>query len=135
MINASSLLAPGGEIEPEFFPEEDLDKVTERLDAYLTEGYAKAAALSAGTDRENAATAWAYYRAYSAIYRRLLAAPSTWSLADEGSASYTQKQIESFQSLAAAKLEEFEVWVPVTAPSVASALPLSSGSTYHTFAW
>ncbi len=132
MIDAPSLLAPIGEIELEFFPEEDESTVTERLDAYIAEGTRKSAALS-GAEQDVAVTAWAYHRAYLAIYTRLLAAPSSWSLNDEGSASRTGMQISAFRDLAVAKLSEFNGLV--AAPVTAAPPPVPSGSTVHNFAW
>lgn len=133
MITSLDLRAPAGEIEEEFFPEEDSFAVVDRLSAYLAEGYLKAAALAVGAVQDSAAAAWAYHRAYRAIYTRLSAAPSSVTNSDQGSASYTGAQIKSFADLAAEKLSSFngQVSVAVVPPPPA----LASGSTSHVFSW
>lgn len=131
-VTAASLLSPTGEIEISFFPGENETQVTARLNAYITEGVAKAAALS-GAAQDAPVTSWAYHRAYKAIYTKLLRNPSSWAVEGEGSASISSAQIREFGKLADDKLAEFNGAVVV--PIDANAPPMASSSTSNVFTW
>lgn len=114
-LTSVDLLAPTGDIEASFFPKDDAPVLGERLDAYLAEGYAKASALTAPADRDAAALAWAYHRAYRAIAARLAAQPATVSLDGGMSRTYTAAQVQHFTQLADGYAAEFDVWVVAAA--------------------
>lgn len=103
-LRAQDLLDPDGElVAADLWPDDDESTVEDRLDAYLADGYVKAGAVG-----DEAARQWAYHRAYKGVYTRLLAQPSSVSLSDEGSASYTQTQIAAVGALADQALATFE---------------------------
>lgn len=131
-VAAADLLSPNGEIEVSFFPGEDETAVTGRLTAYISDGNAKAASLS-GAEKDAAVTAWAYHRAYKAIYTKLLRNPSSWSLEGEGSASISGEQIKAFGRLADDYLAVFNAAVVV--PVNANAPSAASSSTVNAFTW
>lgn len=127
---AALLAANGGELEPELFPGETDAQVATRLQGYLDDGYARAAALAAGAAQDAAAAAWAYHRAYKATYLRLSLAPASESVEGEGSKAYTGAQMAAFRALADEKLAEFTRAVTAQAPvepgpvTVTMALPV-----------
>lgn len=113
-LAAIDLRSPDGEIEDWLFPDESSDKLNERLDRYLVEGYEKADDDDVtGTDRDDAAREWAYYRAYRQAWIRLASSPMRMSLRDVGSADYTQTQLDEIWKLAQSHLDEFHLIVPV----------------------
>lgn len=72
-INAVSLVQPTGLLDEALFPEGNLLYLA---DGWLQNAISKAA-VNASTDPDGAATAWVYYRGYTAIADRLANAPST----------------------------------------------------------
>lgn len=100
-VTPQQLLAPVGEIESSFFPTDD--DVTARLQHYVDDALAKEPTAS-----DDAVKAWAYHRAYRAIYVAMSASPATATLNDEGSRSYLVTQIQNFRDLSDAKLREWE---------------------------
>lgn len=117
-VEATDLVAPQGKIEIGFFPGEDEIKTNERLASYLVEGYAKAGSLSAGAQQDAAAEAWAYHRAYIAIYTRLSITPYHAALNDQGSRTYSSQQINVFKELADEMLLLFQAQFPVQSDTV-----------------
>jgi hypothetical protein len=105
-LSGVDLIAPAGEIEEVLFPDEDYTELILRLEYYLTDGYARASGL---TDKiDDAARAWAYHRAYKAVYLRMSASPSETTLNDQGQAVFHKDQAERFLALSEEYLEEFE---------------------------
>lgn len=112
-VAASELRAPKGDIEDSLFPGESSTAISARLQGYLDEGYVKAAAENVLAAKQDAAAkAWAYHRAYRAIYVRLTANPSSISLNDQGSSSFLVTQIENMKQLADSALAVFWELVP-----------------------
>lgn len=112
-VAASDLRAPKGDIEDSLFPGESSTAISARLQGYLDEGYTKAGEEAvASADQDAAAKAWAYHRAYRAIYVRLTSNPSTISLNDQGSSSFLVTQIENMKQLADGALAVFWELVP-----------------------
>jgi hypothetical protein len=108
-LHASDLLYPKGELEAAvLWPGVDPTVVVGNLEEHLTEGYAKAAAITDAATKDQAARQWAYAKAYGGVYRRILALPSTVSTSDEGSSSYLLTQMEHIGELAEAAMAEFD---------------------------
>jgi len=103
-VTGAQLVAPSGEIEASLFPSLDFTDLVSRLNSYLAEGYLKAGQTIL---KDRAATAWAYHRAYFAVYLRMSSQPSRSELADQGSSTFHQDQALRFLELANAKEAEF----------------------------
>lgn len=106
-VAAADLKSPAGEIEGAvLWPGETDSQVTARLSAYVADGETQAAEIAAGS-RDAAVKAWAYYRAYMAVYMRLTAEPSTVTVNDQATVSMLVTQIQNWKDLADAKLASF----------------------------
>jgi hypothetical protein len=101
-VDGTQLISPVGEIDPSLFPSDGENELPERLDAYLLEAEGKVTGVS-----DEGKKAWAYYRAYRAIYIRLSSTPSA-RFDDQGEVRYSDKQIENFNTLAEKYLAEWE---------------------------
>jgi hypothetical protein len=110
-VTAVKLKQPAGELEPSLFPAEDIDA---RLAAYIADGESRAAGLS-GDAKDLAVTAWAYYRAYDAIVKRLSGNPSEASV-DSGKSryKYSPEQVVEFKTSRAGWLSIFDSYFPTT---------------------
>lgn len=118
MITPGDLRSPTGDLGDSLFPGESSGKLDERLQGYIDEGAAKAAAASViGEDASDLAKAWAYYRAYHAVYVRMLNDPSSVEMAGQGSKSSLWSQIEAMGKLADAAKATYEDLLPEVAPS------------------
>lgn len=120
-VAPNDLRAPKGKVEASLFPGEASAALDERLQAYIDDGAAKSSALT-GAAKDAATKAWAYHRAFDAVFIRLANQPQSVSLADQGSKSYGAKQAEYFKQLAEQYGDEFSMLVVGTA-TVESALP------------
>lgn len=122
-VAANSLMAAqGGDVEKSFFPGESDTAVETRLQAWITEGYSRAAAISDDSDKDEAATHFAYYKAYMSVFRRLSAQPTSFQAADAGGHSYTQEQIRNFKTLADTELALHEALLPALSTQVGTSL-------------
>ena len=107
-VSVDDLTSPAGPLERAvLFPADTQGQFEDRLAAYIADGVTRAAALE-DDEQDDAVMAWARHRARQAAYEMRLFAPSSASLADEGSASWTASQIEAMKALADADLAEFE---------------------------
>lgn len=114
MLEPAQLIAPEGEIEPAMFPGDKAEALESRVQAYLTHGYEKATAAEVlDADRDDAARAWAYHRAFRSVFVRLSASPASVSLDAQCSTSRTAQQIAEFGRLAAQYEAEYLGLVPV----------------------
>lgn len=96
-LTPNDLLEPIGDLAPELFPGKDAAAIDTMLSAYLADGYARIPTTIVDTaSRDGAALAWAYGRAYRNVLRRLSRTPATVSIANEGTTTMLQKQIETF---------------------------------------
>lgn len=112
-LNAQSFIAPRGNLTPSMF-EGDL---ATRLDGYLGEAQDRVAELPDPAQSDAMITAYVYWKAYSALYASLLAAPSSTTLADQGSVSWSAAQMAEIGRLAQSYRVEFEdLFVRVTPP-------------------
>lgn len=112
-VKPQDLLAPVGELEPDLFPGEEEDqetgsaKLVARLNAYIADAAAQGATTDAGVK------AWAYHRAYKAVYISMSANPIQASEEGQGSATYAKEQADRFKDLAAEWLDKFNEAVSV----------------------
>jgi hypothetical protein len=124
MLTPGDLRSPTGDLGDSLFPGESPSKLEERLQGYLTEGYAKAAALAyTGEDADDVARAWAYYRAYHAVYVRMLNEPSTVQIEGQGQKSSLWPQIEAMGKLADAAKATYEDLLPEVTSTTVSGIP------------
>jgi len=136
------LLQPVGELETQLFPHLDAAlsppppvTLEERLEQYLDEGYTRAADFSLDDeDHDTYARAWAYYRAYFAVYQRMIATAAEARIDGQGSRRYDPKQALAFLELANAKKGEADALVPVDEDETAPDVPPSS-SFRHRIEW
>lgn len=135
MLIARQLIAPEGEIQYGWFPKVAELDVENRVGVWLDEGYREGVAITAGAVQDKAARNWAYYRAKTDVYYRLLSAPSSASLNDQGSASYLLTQIEHWKTEADAHLAAFEDAIPVVTPVLAGLPTPRSMSVANSFGW
>jgi hypothetical protein len=128
-IQPADFLAPQGDLEPDWFPDEE--DVSARLAGYINEAAVKASGL-VDEVLEAALVAWVYHRAYHSIWVRLSANPNSLTFADQGSRSYNQSQINSFRDLAREYLLEFNGYIAET-PSQLTRAPRSTSvpNVYH----
>lgn len=99
-VTAAQLKSPTGKVEAAFFPGETGGTLDARLAAYIAEGESEAGDVGdwdSQAEYDAAVTSWAYYRAFEAVYLRLIATPSTVSITEEGSTQFTQQQINAFK--------------------------------------
>lgn len=96
-LTPNDLLEPIGDLAPELFPGKDAAALDTMLSAYLADGYSRIPTTIVDTvSLDSAARAWAYGRAYRNVLRRLSRTPATVSIANEGSTTILQKQIDTF---------------------------------------
>ena len=103
MLTATQVTTPVGRIDlATIWPGTDADTARGYVGEYLAQGYSQA-----GATADDAATQWAYYRAFDGLYLRLSARPATAEAKDEGSRTYTQAQIDAWGVLAAEALDAY----------------------------
>lgn len=105
-VTAPDLLAPKGEIEPDLFPSEVEGEgaplaLLDRLKAYLEDEEAQ-------NVPDKAAKAWAYHRAYHAVYLSMSANPIQADQEGQGSSGYSADQAKRFKALAEEKLAQYK---------------------------
>jgi hypothetical protein len=125
MLTAGSLRSPTGDLGDSLFPGESSGQLDSRLQGYLDDGYAKAGAagVTDPDDQDEIAKAWAYYRAYNAVYIRMLNNPSTVTMERQGSASTLWSQIEAMGKLADAALANYRELLPADIGAGPPSLP------------
>ena len=134
-VTPAELLSPTGEIEgAALWPGENDAAVSARLAGYIADGVDKAARVTDPGDNDAAVKAWAYHRAYQAVFVALSRIPSTVALNDQGSASMLVTQIQNFKDLADDKLTEFNGLLPAGEGTATTVAP-ASVSAPTTFTW
>lgn len=125
MLSPGDLRSPTGDLGDSLFPGESSGQLDTRLQGYITEGYAKAAAagLTVQEDQDEAAKAWSYYRAYQAVYVRMLNNPSTVIMEKQGQNSTLWSQIEAMGKLADAALANYRELLPADVGAGPPSLP------------
>lgn len=138
-VTHDDLLAPEGELEPSLFPSDDTSALSARLVAYVAAAMARLSTYPAGTISaavaDAATRAYAYAEAYAAVYRRMAAQPTSWTIVDQGSTSYSVQQAREFKQLSDAKRAEFESYLPIAAPDSPTALFARSGAVPTRATW
>lgn len=124
-ISPGDLRSPTGDLGDSLFPGESSSDLETRLGGYLDEGYAKAddAGVTLEADKDELATAWAYYRAYRAVYVRMLNAPSSVEMSEQGSKAHLWSQIEAMGKLADNALSTYRGLLPVSVSSLPQTFP------------
>lgn len=116
-IRATDLISPSGPLETRLFPGESSKQLVARITGYISVAFddTRVAALdeAAASDEDEAKVdrlvrAYALYRAYLAVYQRMLAEPNSVTQTEKGSSTYTDKQRDGMLALANAQLAAFE---------------------------
>lgn len=120
---AADLLNPAGEIDAElFYPGIASGDVTTKLNAYLTQGYTRAAALMVlSTDTDEFARLYSYYRSFSDVVNRLTLTPASSSIGGDVSMSFLQTQINSWIAKANGWQTQYLALIPLDPNSTAAA--------------
>jgi hypothetical protein len=114
-IHAENLLEPQGILTPGMFP--GVADLLSHLGGYIETATAEAARYGVVAGSVDAfVRAWTYHRAYLAVATRLATTPATYSLADQGSRSYSNEQIRTARALADKYLADALDLVPVASP-------------------
>lgn len=125
-VNAADLVAPSGELEGNLFPGEDPAATGGRLDQYIDEANSLIADMDSQPDNpDSAVKAWAYHRAYRAVFIRMSADPTRANLDDQGTEQFDVKQADRFRTLSEEKLD---LWNRLTI-SDETASPEAAGGT------
>lgn len=115
----------GGDITTSLFPADDTPTLKAYLSKKLDEGYTRALAVVPGLsvpNRDACAIAWAYSRAFLAVWLRLSATPSEIGVQGESTTKRTDAQIATFKEFADSYLARHEQFIP-------SAVGEASGNT------
>lgn len=101
-IAATDLLAPRGTLVPALYPHLSGPAIQQQLDEWLLLGYeaATAAGVVDPTKQDQVAQAFASLRWYEGALDRIIGSPTTSSLADKESHTYSTKQMELLQQRA-----------------------------------
>lgn len=138
-VAPADLTAPKGAVQPSFFPDDDAAALAARLQLWITEGTERAEDIADIDAHDRAVAAWAYYRAFRAVYLRKSDEPSTVELRDQGSRQNLITQIQNFRDEAEAYRAEFEALLAAAAQdagTVPSAPPVpATTSVPITFVW
>jgi hypothetical protein len=120
MLTPAALIDPVGPLETRLFPGEDAITLTARVQAYLDAGYADSRIVAIGDDtpadaalQDQMARAYALWRAYDAVYQRMLSEPLTVNVAEKGGHGYSTAQIDGMQARAEQYLAELNALIPV----------------------
>lgn len=114
-----TLIQPKGRIEPAWFAlgeqgrrdTQQLERdALERLEAYVLEGEGKAAAFDHldQNGQDDAARAWAYYRAFEFLHIQWAGIPAQMNVNLEGGRSYLAQQVNRFAKQEAKWKAEFD---------------------------
>lgn len=107
MITTESLVAPEGRLTIKLFPRDSEDEFQERLEAYVEEAISKTTSITDEAKAEEAQKAWAYYRAYDAVYERMITSPMEVDLDVGGKGAFDPKQFMAIERLKDGFLNQF----------------------------
>ena len=129
-VKPSDLMEPRGLVTPDMFPEDSKDdnKLSERLAVYIQEGESN----QSGTPLDTATKAWAYYRAFLAVYNRMSALPQSVSANEEGGHMFVQVQAERFKTMSE---EYYAIWTNLIDDEVPIHSSAPFGSVKTVFTW
>jgi hypothetical protein len=103
MVTPEQVIAPQGEVEHEvMFPGDSPEDFAARIAGYVHDANKRAG------DNADAARAWAYHRAFSAVATRLMTMPTSATLAEGGSYSHMVTQLTIAQQRAQFWLDAFD---------------------------
>lgn len=135
-VTAADLVAPAGELETNLFPGESLAAGGGRLDEYIAEATALIAALpSPPDDADQATKAWAYHKAYRAVYIRMSADPQRASLDDQGSEQFDIRQADRFLALSREWRKNWDRMVSTETEAEGPTLGGGTGAVSTEFFW
>lgn len=138
-VAVADVKSPKGLIESAMFPDENTVALDVRLTAYIDEGESRATPIADADANDDAVKAWTYWRAFTAVFIRLSASPSSATLNDQASASYLLTQIQHFRDMAAEQRGIFDALLLTAAEPVAAVVPLPvaapSGAARTVFGW
>jgi hypothetical protein len=102
----ADMLAPAGLLTLSLFPGEGAEAVNTRLTSYINDGVTRA---GGGPEADyDSVLAWAYHRAFMAVYVRLTTSPAQGEVDDAGKYQYLITQINNVKTLADEWLTRFE---------------------------
>lgn len=104
-------------VPPSLFPGDDETAFLARLEGYLAQGEELARGLASASERDRAAAAYAEATAYRDAYLIRCASPSSTSLPDGGSMSYSDASLERLKAEADARATAFAALVPAAVPA------------------
>lgn len=109
-LTAAAVREPQGHVSPSLFPADDAAALDARLAAYIAEAEARPAvgALDTVENRDAAAAAWVYYRAFRAAHADRLASASQRSVDGSGSSGILWSQIEALGKESERWLDEYQ---------------------------
>jgi len=135
-VTTAQLKSPAGKIDAAaFFPGEAPATVDARLQEYIDEGEEEAGDI-ADYESEDvydaAVTLWAYYRAFEAVYLRLISTPASITIDDEGSTRFSSEQIAAFGR----KADEFKAsFAAAVSVETTAAPPIPFGALRTRVTW
>jgi hypothetical protein len=108
-LTFADLMSPVGPITAALFPGEQSNVLEARLTQYLDNGYGdeRVAAQTDQSRQDMLARAWALYQAFTDVYIRLSAEPTTLAVTEKGSHAYVAEQLRNFKALADKYLSDF----------------------------
>lgn len=106
-LTVDDFIQPTGELYDSLYPEEDMRLL---VDGWLQQAISLVEATTniLAENRNLAASAWVYYRAYSHIAQRLMASASTMSVDGKVSRSTASDQRQYYTALAAERRKLFD---------------------------
>lgn len=141
-VTTDMLLAPRGEVEPSYFPQDTPEALTARLTAYIDDGTTRVAAWAAANtgntlDQDAAVRAWAMHRAMKQLHMDLSSNPARSDLEGQGGATYLKDQINTFAVNADYWLREYQALLSAARPVAATLTPTqgSTGAVSNRFVW
>lgn len=115
MVAPEDLIAPKGLVELFMFPGETREQVGDRLGSFIEEAVAKQT-----TPVDQATTAWAYYRAFSAVVLRMSVLAEQVDVTEEHSHRFGARQGDRLREMAQEQLAEWQA-LTATPPSATEA--------------
>lgn len=136
-VSPSAFIDPVGTLTTSLFPGDDQNALTARVTAYIAAAATDArvmAIVGAGGSSDAATTAYAYWRAYSAVVQRMNTEPLSVRLndPDKGSHAYSAAQIGQMQQLADSFNQQLDAMLP---PDDEPVTPAMSMGVSNSFGW
>jgi hypothetical protein len=133
-VCAADLIEPTGPLTTSLFPGEDINALSMRCDAYVAAAANDPRVIAAiganAANADSAKTAYALWRAYSAVVQRMNAEPLSVSQFEKGSTGYSVSQIAAMQALADQFDGNLDALVPLPTDAVAPAMTTGVANVY-----